>query len=165
VKKNGEISTKQDFGDCQLHIEWQTPAQPDGDWGTWGNSGVFLLGKYEVQVIQTVIYADGSAGAIYGQTPPLVNAARKAGEWQTYDIVFTAPKFDGKKLLQPAYITVVWNGVVVQNHTAALGPTVWRKLANYNDKTTRGPITLQYHGSNVRYRNIWIRPLPEVKEP
>ncbi|HLP78503.1 MAG TPA: DUF1080 domain-containing protein [Candidatus Paceibacterota bacterium] len=159
VKKNGQISTKQEFGDCQLHVEWQTPAQADGDAMNWGNSGVFLLGKYEVQIIQTLIYADGCAGGIYGQTPPLVIAARKAGEWQTYDIIFTAPKFDGQKLLQPAYVTVIWNGVLVQNHTAALGPMRYREVANYDDKTTRGPVMLQYHGSAVRFRNIWVRPV------
>jgi len=159
VKKNGEISTKQEFGDCQIHVEWATPAQPDGDAMIWGNSGVFFLGRYEVQIIQTRIYADGICGAIYAQTPPLVTAARKAGEWQTFDIIFTAPKFADKKLLQPAYFTVFWNGVLVQNHTASLGPTKHRALANYEDQTARGPIMLQSHGSAVRFRNIWVRPV------
>jgi len=129
----------------------------------WGNSGVFLIDRYEVQIIQTRIYADGVAGAIYGQTPPLVTAARKAGEWQTYDIIFTTPRFAGEKLLHPAYLTVIWNGVLVQDHVAALGPTKHRALANYDDKTTRGPVTLQSHNSNVRFRNIWIRPLREAE--
>lgn len=166
IFKTGGIHTRQQFGDCQLHVEWQTPAKSDGDWATWGNSGVFLLGLYEVQVIEThsyQIYADGIAGAIYGQTPPLVNAARPPGEWQSYDITFTAPRFaaDGK-LLQPAYLTVFWNGVLVQNHTAALGPTRHKQLTQYDNKSTTGPITLQLHGSHVRYRNIWIRPLKKT---
>ncbi len=165
VLKNGQIRTKQEFGDCQLHVEWATPAKPDSDAMDWGNSGVFLLGKYEVQIIQTRIYADGVAGAIYGQTPPLVTAARKAGEWQTYDIVFTAPEFAGEKLLRPAYFTVIWNGVVVQNHVPALGPTRHRLLATYDDKATHGPVMLQSHGSNVRFRNIWIRPLRAAETP
>ena len=105
------------------------------------------------------IYADGIAGAIYGQTPPLVNASRKPGQWQTFDIVFTAPRFDGDKLVQPAYFTVYWNGVLVQNHTASLGPTQHRAVATYDSRETTGPILLQQHGSAVRFRNIWVRPL------
>jgi|ERR1017187_7727603 hypothetical protein len=165
VLKNGQIRTKQEFGDFQLHVEWATPAQPDGGVMNWGNSGVYLIDKYEIQIIQTRIYADGVCGSIYGQTPPLVTAARKAGEWQTYDIVFAAPRFAGEKLLEPAYITVIWNGVLVQDHVAALGPTKHRALANYDDKTTRGPIMLQSHNSNVRFRNVWIRPLREAEAP
>jgi hypothetical protein len=163
IATTGEIFTKEKFGDCQLHIEWQVPSKPDGDWSVWGNSGVFLLGLYEVQVIETYtrqIYADGIAGAIYGQTPPLVNAARPPGEWQSYDIAFTAPRFDTDgKLLQPAYLTIYWNGVLVQNHTSALGPTRHKALAQYDNKTTNGPLLLQFHGSHVHFRNIWIRPL------
>jgi len=165
VMKNGQIRTKQEFGDCQLHVEWATPARPDGNAMNWGNSGVFLLDRYEVHIIQTRIYADGIAGAIYGQTPPLVTAARKAGEWQTYDIIFTAPKSAGETLVHPAYFTVIWNGVLVQNHVAALGPTKHRELATYDDKTAHGPVTLQSHGSNVRFRNIWIRPLRAAETP
>jgi hypothetical protein len=165
VLKNGQVRTNRDFGDFQLHVEWATPAQPDGGVMNWGNSGVYLIDKYEIQIIQTRIYSDGVCGSIYGQTPPLVTAARKAGEWQNYDIVFSAPRFAGEKLLQPAYITVIWNGVLVQDHVAALGPTQHRKLANYDDKTTRGPIMLQSHNSGVRFRNIWIRPLNEAEAP
>jgi hypothetical protein len=131
----------------------------------WGNSGVYIIDRYEVQIIQSRIYADGVAGSIYGQTPPLVTAARKAGEWQTYDIIFTAPRVAGDKLLQPAYFTVIWNGVLVQDHVAALGPTQHRKLANYDDKTTRGPVMLQSHNSGVLFRNIWIRPLSSDQAP
>ncbi len=163
--KTGQIRTKQEFGDCQLHVEWATPAQPDGNVMNWGNSGVFLVGKYEIQIIQSRIYADGVCGSIYGQMPPLVYAARKAGEWQTYDIVFRAPVFAGDRLVRPTYITVIWNGVLVQDHVASLGPTKHAKLANYDDKTTRGPVTLQHHGSDVRFRNIWIRPLAEAEAP
>ena len=161
IMKTGQIETKQQFGDCQLHVEWIIPAKPDGDWSIWGNSGVFLLGLYELQIIEThtyQIYADGIAGAIYGQAPPLVNAALPPGQWQSYDIAFTAPRFDeAGKLLQPAYFTVFWNGVLVQNHQAALGPTGHRILADYSNKTTRGPVSLQNHGSHVRFRNLWIR--------
>lgn len=160
IQQTGQIHTRQEFGDCQLHVEWAIPATPDGDWSIWGNSGVFLLGLYEIQIIQTDIYADGISGAIYGQTPPLARAMRPPGEWQSYDIVFAAPRFDSDgKLIAPAYVTVFLNGVLVQNHTAALGPTRWRALATYDDKATRGPVMLQYHGSAVRFRNIWIRPL------
>ena len=131
VKQTGEIHTRQEFGDCQLHLEWATPAQPDGNAMNWGNSGVFLLGLYEVQIIQTDIYADGISGAIYGQTPPLARAMRPAGEWQSYDIVFTAPRVDADgKLAAPACFTVFLNDVLVQNHTAALGPTRHRVLGH-----------------------------------
>jgi hypothetical protein len=159
VKQTGEIHTKQEFGDCQLHVEFAMPATPDGDWSIWGNSGVFLEGLYEIQIIQTDIYADGITGAIYGQTPPLARALRPAGEWQSYDIIFAAPRFDaGGNLTAPAYFTIFLNGVLIQNHTAALGPTRHRELATYDNKATRGPVMLQYHGSAVRFRNLWIRP-------
>ena len=107
ILKTGWLQTKRRFGDCQLHVEWATPAKPDGNNLNWGNSGVFFMGKYELQIIEShdsKIYADGIAGAIYGQTPPLVNASRKPGQWQTFDAVFTAPRFDGEKLVTPAYL-------------------------------------------------------------
>ena len=166
ILKTGEISTRMKFGDCQLHLEWATPAVDDGGAMHWGNSGVFMLGLYELQIIEShdsKIYPDGIAGAIYGQTPPMVNASRKPGEWQSYDILFTAPVFDGEKVVQPAYFTVLWNGIVVQNHQSALGPTRHRALAKYDNKTTSGPVMLQLHGSALRYRNIWIRPLRPSK--
>ena len=162
ILKTGQISTKRQFGDCQLHVEWATPAVADGSAMNWGNSGVFFLGKHELQIIEShdsKIYADGIAGAIYGQTPPLVNVARKPGQWQTFDVVFTAPRFDGDRLLRPAYFTVFWNGVLVQYHTASLGPTKHRELATYDTRETTGPIVLQRHNSAVRFRNIWVRPL------
>ena len=149
ILKTGEIRTKRSFGDCQFHVEWATPAVADGDLMNWGNSGVFFLAQrkapisgmpgnqpdgHELQIIEShdsIIYADGIAGAIYGQTPPLVNVARKPGQWQTFDVVFTAPRFQGQKLVQPARFTVFWNGVLVQYHTASLGPTLHRTLATY----------------------------------
>jgi uncharacterized iron-regulated protein len=158
IMKTGELRSKRDFGDCQLHVEWATPAKADGDPMTWGNSGILFFGKYELQIIESHdvhIYADGIAGAIYGQTPPLVNVARKPGEWQTYDIVFTAPRFEGKKLVHPAYFTAFWNGVLVQYHKASLGPTKHRAVATYDAPESTGPLALQYHHSAVRFRNIW----------
>ena len=165
ILKTGELTTRQEFGPCQLHVEWATPARPDGDRMEWGNSGVFLLGLYELQIIESHdshIYADGNAGAIYGQFPPLVNSSRKPGEWQTFDIVFTPPEFKGEKVLTPAYFTVLQNGVLVQNNQAVIGPTVHRALPRYDaaSRISKGPIVLQCHGSAVRFRNIWIRPLP-----
>jgi hypothetical protein len=144
ILKMGQIQTKRHFGDCQLHVEWATPKKAENNL-MWGNSGVFLLGKYELQIIESHdsrIYADGIAAALYGQTPPLVNAARKPGEWQSFDIVFTAPPFDGDKLLKPAYFTVHWNGVLVHNHTASLGPMRYREVATYDSRETTGPSTL-----------------------
>jgi hypothetical protein len=176
ILKTGEIRTKKSFGDCQLHIEWATPAVADGDLMNWGNSGIFFLARrdppsasqanlsdgHELQIIEShdsKIYADGIAGAIYGQTPPLVNVARKPGQWQTFDVVFTAPRFRGGKLVQPARFTVLWNGVLVLYHQASLGPTMHRMLAAYDTQETTGPIKLQQHHSAVRFRNIWVRPL------
>jgi hypothetical protein len=164
ILKTGEIQTKKTFGDCQLHVEWCTPAVADGANLNWGNSGVFFLGKHELQIIEShdsKIYADGIAGAIYGQTPPLVNASRKPGQWQTYDVVFLAPRFEGKRLAEPAYFTVFWNGILVQNRTASLGPTRHGEVAAYNSCETSGPLMLQFHHSAVRFRNIWIRPLEQ----
>jgi len=159
IQRTGEIHTRQEFGDCQLHVEWVIPKNREGDWAVWGNSGVYMLGLYEIQIIQTDIYADGITGAIYGQVPPLARAMRPPGEWQNFDIVFTAPRFDADgKLAAPAYATVFLNGVLVQYHSPAIGPTRHRDLATYDNKATRGPVLLQYHGSAVRFRNLWIRP-------
>jgi hypothetical protein len=177
ILKTGEIRTKRSFGDCQFHVEWATPAVADGDLMNWGNSGIFFLAQrkapisglpgnqpdgHELQIIEShdsIIYADGIAGAIYGQTPPLVNVARKPGQWQTFDVVFTAPRFQDQKLVQPARFTVFWNGVLVQYHRASLGPTLHKTLATYTTRETTGPIRLQQHNSAVRFRNIWVRPL------
>lgn len=167
ILKAGQIRSKKHFGDCQVHIEWATPAQPDGNNLQWGNSGVLLMGLYEIQVLESHdshIYADGNAGAIYGQYPALVNPARKPGQWQSFDIVFLAPRFDGDKLIRPAYVTVFYNGVLVQYHRAILGTMAHRRVATYDTKATTGPLVLQEHRSAVRYRNIWVRPI-KLDEP
>jgi hypothetical protein len=162
ILKTGGLRTKKSFGDCQLHVEWATPAKADGGNMQWGNSGVLMMGLFEVQIIESRashIYADGNAGAIYGQYPALVNPARKPGQWQSFDIIFLAPRFDGKKLVRPAYLTVLFNGVLVQNNRPVLGAVAHRNLPAYNQPISQGPIDLQQHGSSVLFRNIWVRPL------
>lgn len=166
VSGKGYLTSKQEFGDCQLHIEWSAPTPPKGEGQGRGNSGVFLMGKYELQVLdsyQNETYHDGQAGAIYKQTPPMVNATRPPGEWNTYDIFWTAPRFreDGS-LESPAYITAVHNGVLILNHFALLGDTPFHRPPEYQPHGPRGPIALQDHGNPVRFRNIWVR---EVKPP
>jgi hypothetical protein len=168
VPNAGNLATKEKFGDCQLHVEWATPTEIRGTSQNRGNSGIFLQGLYEVQVLdsyQNPTYADGQAGALYGQWPPLVNAVRKPGEWQTYDIVFEAPKMDGEKVLKPAYMTVFLNGVVLHNRKELMGPTVHRQLASYVSQPAEAPLVLQDHQHAVRYRNIWIRRLGNYDEP
>ncbi len=154
----GNIATKQSFGDCQLHVEWATPSRVEGSGQGRGNSGVFLQNRYEIQVLdsyQNPTYPEGQAGAIYGQYPPLVNASRKPGEWQTYDIFFEAPRFDDSgKLLKPGYVTVLHNNVLIQNHAQIRGET-----GQYTPHPPKQPLGLQDHGCPVRYRNIWIREL------
>lgn len=160
VNGTGDIETKEQFGDCQLHIEWSTPAEVKGHSQERGNSGVFLMGRYEVQVLDSfdnVTYADGQAAALYGQTPPLVNACRKPGEWQTYDIVFEVPRFEGERLVKAGRVTVFHNGVLVQHAQELLGDTAHRAVAAYHPHPPQGPIRLQDHGNPVRYRNIWLR--------
>jgi hypothetical protein len=162
VKGAGQIATKEKFGDMQLHIEWASPAVVSGNSQGRGNSGVFLQGRYEIQVLDSFenpTYADGQAGAIYGQWPPMVNAARKPGEWQTYDIVFEAPRLDGDKVLKPAYVTVIHNGVLLQNHHDIMGPTKHRETTKYEAQPPEDSLQLQDHGNPVRYRNIWVRRL------
>jgi hypothetical protein len=165
TKGGGEIRTKQGFGDVQLHLEWASPASAEGKGQDRGNSGVFLMGKYEVQVLdsyQNETYADGQAAAIYGQAPPLVNASRGPGEWQSYDVIFRRPRFaaDGK-MLQPARLTVLHNGVLVQDNFTLWGPTNWMEYDQYARHEDKLPLSLQDHGSPVRYRNIWLRELPD----
>lgn len=158
----GDLKTKKKFGSCQLHVEWAAPKMSEEEGQGRGNSGVFLMGRYEIQVLdcyENETYADGYAGAIYGQYPPLVNACREPGEWQTFDIIFEAPEFEDGELVEPAYATVLHNGVLVQNHVAFQGPTVWKKLARYSEHPSKLPLKLQEHGDPVRFRNIWIRPL------
>jgi Domain of Unknown Function (DUF1080) len=162
VPHAGDIATKEKFGDVQLHIEWSAPAEVKGNSQGRGNSGVFLQSRYEVQVLDSFdnpTYADGQAAAIYGQWPPLVNASRKPGQWQTYDIIFEAPRLEGEKVLKPAFLTVFHNGVLVQNHREVMGPTEHRQLAKYVAQPAEDSLKLQDHGNPVRYRNIWIRRL------
>jgi hypothetical protein len=163
VDKSGSIKTKRAFGDCQLHVEWATPSTPTGSGQDRGNSGVFLMENYEVQVLDSynnTTYADGSAAAIYGQYPPLVNACRKPGEWQTYDILFRAPRFDGNgELLAPARMTVFHNGILVHDNQELTGPTAHKARPPYKAHADKLPVSLQDHGHPVRYRNIWIREL------
>ena len=162
----GDLYTKQAFGDCQLHIEWQSENPPKGDSQGRGNSGVFMMGMYETQVLDCYnnrTYADGTAGCVYGQTPPMVNACRKPGEWQAYDIIFQAPRFEGEKLVSPAYVTVLLNGVLVQHKTEILGPTNHKKLPVYKPHAEKLPIKLQDHNNPTRFRNIWIRELDLLK--
>lgn len=162
VPKTGRIRTKQHFGDCQLHIEWQIPPEAKGNGQGIGNSGVEFMGRYEVQVLESadhLTYADGGAGAIYGVWPPLVNPARPQGEWNSYDIFFEAPRFEGEKLVKPAFVTVLFNGVLVQHHKDYLGTTIWRKLGTYTPHPPEQPLSLQDHSQPVRFRNIWIRKL------
>jgi hypothetical protein len=166
VPGTGDIRTEQAFGDCQLHVEWATPSPHPGDEGQHrGNSGVFLMGLYEVQVLDSFgnkTYPDGQAAALYGAYPPLVNASRPPGQWQTYDIVFRGPRFDGGgKLLRPARTTVLHNGVLVQDGREQPGPTAHNKRPPYAAHPARLPLALQDHEHPVRYRNIWIRELAE----
>jgi hypothetical protein len=163
VKGSGSIVTKSAFGDCQLHVEWATPAAAVGSGQDRGNSGVFLMNMYEVQVLDSYnskTYADGMAAALYGQFPPLVNASRKPGEWQTYDIVFHAPRFgDGGALLSPARMTVFHNGILVHDNEELTGPTVHKARPPYKAHASKLPISLQDHSHPVRFRSIWIREL------
>jgi len=162
VNGSGDIVTKQPFGDCQLHIEWATPAEVKGEGQGRGNSGVIIQGRYELQVLdsyQNKTYFNGQAGAVYSQYAPLVNVSRKPGEWQSYDVIFHAPRFDENgKLSKPATITVLQNGVLVQDNVEIKGPTA-NQPTKYEAHPLKQPLVLQDHGNPVRYRNIWIREL------
>src|ERR1035437_947852 len=159
----GGIQTREKFGDAQVHVEWMSPNPPRGKDQDRGNSGVFLMGQFEVQVLDSydnVTYADGQAAAIYGQYPPLVNASRKPGEWQSYHIVFHPPRFGAAgKLLKPARFTVFHNGVLVQDDVEPVGPTAHMRRPPYEAGPDRLPLGLQDHEHPVRFRNIWIRDL------
>ncbi|HUB80250.1 MAG TPA: DUF1080 domain-containing protein [Bryobacteraceae bacterium] len=160
VPRTGRLATKEKFGDCQLHVEWMVPKGTKGQGQGRGNSGIELMMRYEIQVLEShdnLTYADGAAGAMYGAWPPLVNPARPEGEWNVYDIMFEAPRFDSGKLVKPAYFTVLFNGVLVHNHQAQLGQTVWRQVAQYKPHDAEEPLSLQDHSQPVRFRNIWIR--------
>ena len=166
VAGSGTIQSIQEFGDCQLHIEWSAPKQVRGEGQGRGNSGIFLMGIYELQVLDSFenpTYADGQAGSIYKQQAPMVNAMRKPGEWNAYDVLWTTPKFnDDGSLKSPAYITVIHNGVVIQNHYELKGDTPFHRPSEYKKHAAKGPIKLQDHGDPVRFRNIWVRPIEPI---
>lgn len=163
TKGGGVIKTKKAYGDCQLHVEWRTPAEVKGEGQGRGNSGIFLMGVYELQVLDSYnnrTYSNGQAGSIYKQTAPLANASRKPGEWQTYDIIFIAPRFNkDSSVKSQARITVLHNGVLVQNNTAIWGATQYIGIATNTWHKEKEPILLQDHGDAVSFRNIWIREL------
>jgi hypothetical protein len=161
----GAIGTVETFGDVQLHIEWMAPDPPRGSGQDRGNSGVFFMGQYEVQVLDSYrndTYADGQAGALYGDHPPLVNASRPPGQWQTFDVVFRRPRFDPQgRVVRPARVTVLHNGVLVQDAMELSGPTSHQERRPYSAHPDALPITLQDHAHPVRFRNIWVRRLDE----
>ncbi len=162
VKGTGAIRSKKEFGDYQLHIEWRTPAVVESEGQGRGNSGIFMQGRYELQVLDSYknrTYSNGQAGSIYKQSMPLVNACMPPGEWQTYDVIYTAPRFNADGIrVSPGYITVMQNGVLVQNHTEIKGTTEYIGMPK-NIAHGKGPLELQDHGNPVSYRNIWVREL------
>ncbi len=161
ISRKASIKTKDSFGDCQLHVEFAEPAVVKSSGQGRGNSGVYMMDRYEVQILDSYhnpTYFDGQCAAIYKQTPPMVNACRKPGEWQTYDILWETPHFKATGSVErPAYVTVLQNGVVVQNHTEVFGSTSYDQPPKYEKHPARAPIQLQYHGNGVRFRNIWVR--------
>lgn len=163
VKKTGAILTKQKFGDCQLHVEWAAPVPATGESQDRGNSGVFLMNIYEVQILDCYnnkTYADGMTAALYGQYPPAVNACRPPGEWQTYDIVFHRPRFDKEgALISPARLTVFHNNILVHDNAVLTGPTAHKQRPPYKAHADKLPLSLQEHGNPIRFRNIWVREL------
>lgn len=162
VKDAGNIRTKQEFGSCQLHIEWSTPLEITGNGQDRGNSGVYLMSRYEIQVLDSYnnqTYPTGMAAAIYGQNPPLVNASHAPGNWQSYDIIFHRPIFKDNRVVKPANVTVFQNGILVQDNFEIMGPTVFKKMPMYQVHPDKQPIMLQDHENPVRFRNIWIREL------
>ena len=160
VSRTGDIFTKEEFGDVQLHVEWASPAEVNGKDQGRGNSGVYLMGRYEIQVLdcfENKTYPDGQTAAFYGNAAPLVNACRRPGEWQTYEIIFHAPKPQADGQIAPGSFTVLHNGVLVQDHIPVKGEAT--TAAALKGMATKGPLVLQDHGNPVRYRNIWIRKL------
>jgi hypothetical protein len=167
VGRAGNIKTKQSFGSCQLHVEFATPSVITGTSQGRGNSGVFLMSTYEVQVLDSYdnkTYPDGQCGALYGRSVPLVNACRKPGEWQTFDIIYHRPIFEGNNVVKKATFTVIQNGVLIQDHVELSGGTGWideHTITNYEPHADKLPLLLQYHNNPVRFRNIWIRELKD----
>jgi hypothetical protein len=161
----GSLVTRRAFGDCQLHVEWMAPTEPPAHLMSRGNSGVILMRQYEIQIWDSYpghaehIYPDGQAASIYGQTPPLVNACLAPGQWQSFDIMFTAPVFEGDKLVKPAFVTMCHNGVLVHLNQQIMGPMAHRQIVPYQPHPAKLPLELQGHSSPVRFRNVWIRPL------
>ena len=159
----GPLVSKREFGDCQLHVEWRSPQPPTGEVMNRGNSGVNLMGFFEIQIFDSYsvdLYPDGQAAAVYGQTPPLVNVTRAAGEWQSYDIVFYAPKYEGDKLVERPRVTMFHNGVLVHHNQEIYGRVSHRQLPQeFETGKVTGPLLLGGHHNPVRFRNIWIRPL------
>jgi hypothetical protein len=166
IPQETAITSKQNFGDIQLHLEWSAPTEIRGEGQGRGNSGCYLMGLYEVQVLDSFenpTYFDGQAGSIYKQTPPLANAMRKPGEWNYYDIIFNAPRFRSNgDVVKPGYVTLIQNGVLMLNHFELEGPTSFVEAPHYKPHAETGPISLQFHGDAVRFRNIWVR---EIKPP
>lgn len=167
TRNSGMAQSKQEFGSCQLHLEFATPKKPSGEGQGRGNSGVFLMGQYEIQILDSygnTTYPDGQAGALYGRSKPLANASRKPGEWQTYDIIFHRPIFENGKIVKQATFTVLHNGVLIQDNYELSGGTGWRgshSVTNYVSHGDKGPIQLQDHGNPVLFRNIWVRELKD----
>ena len=159
--KGGGLTSKQKFGDCQVHVEFASPAEVKGKGQGRGNSGIYLMGRYEVQVLDSYeneTYFDGQCGSIYKQQPPMVNASRKPGEWQSLDIIFTAPKFnDDGSVAKPGYVTVLHNGVLIHNHFELQGSTSYVEAPKYGKHADKEPLQIQFHGNPVRFRNIWLR--------
>lgn len=161
--QGGDLHTRKDFGDCQLHLEWRVPADFAGDGQNGGNSGIFFNDKYEIQILngyENTTYPDGSGGSFYGQHPPLVNPCRPKGDWNTFDIIYTSPRWneDGS-LASPGRATVLFNGVLVQNNQAFTGTTVHGDTTKYGSPHGPGPIRIQDHTDPLQFRNIWVRPL------
>ena len=169
ISAKGDIVTTNKFGDIQLHLEFREPTPPKESGQGTGNSGIYFMGLYEIQILdcyKNKTYADGATGGLYGQHPALANACRPPGEWQTYDCIFTAPRFgaDGA-VVSPACLTATLNGVVVQNHQAFRGATNWRSPGKYAAHAAELPLLLQYHSNPVAFRNLWVRPVPLANEP
>ena len=167
VSAKQSIHSKQQFGDIQLHVEWSEPTPAKGESQERGNSGVFLMGRFEMQVLDNYnnpTYPDGQCGGIYGQYPPQVNVCLPPGQWQTYDFIFHRPRYQDGKLVEPAYVTTLQNGVLLQDHQRMEGPTGHMTVAKYpRSMPDKGPVGLQFHNNPVRFRNIWVRPLEKLE--